>query len=421
MLIMIFLYAILLLFFSLKIVSGYPIATFLLANSFYLIITLPCALAYYIIFVEGDRIWYGSFWLDSLSYSVLFCLQVVVVFLGYVFYRFGYQGVMCGSVRTFYFIKTGTLSFFLFAILSFVISVSVVLYVHASFGFTYLFAPRRLYELSRDGFGLHYFIFGFFLRLSAILILFSRFRFRLAFLVFLFFFSIFTGAKVNSYVILMISLFYYFVFVERGILRFRIILLFSLILAPMVLLLLKVTFLSSNVNIFLLLVAYANEPWNNFILLVQTFVDRFDSLFFGSIWLENNIVSRIPRFLFEGKPYVYGGFRIANEYFPENVALGLGAPSFGQEGMYFVDFGYFGLFLQVCVKCILFWFLGRFSAISIKFNPGLSVGKFYYFSLILICSNIYLVILPPSNNLFDNFLIFAFLGVFFGVRRYRYV
>jgi hypothetical protein len=64
--------------------------------------------------------------------------------------------------------------------------------------------------------------------------------------------------------------------------------------------------------------------------------------FFGRIILEDNLFSRIPRALFPDKPKDFGSFYLAQLYFPESFELDQGAPAFG-VGTTFADFKWFAL------------------------------------------------------------------------------
>jgi len=234
-------------------------------------------------------------------------------------------------------------------------------------------------------------------------------------------FSIFTGAKVNTYVIIMFAAMYFIVFSRAGRLNLKLLIKLFIIAFPLVYLLIWLTFQDSEINIFELLVAYVNEPWNNFTLLVQSFDLHFRDFFFGALTWENNVVSRIPRLLFPEKPYLFGGFRLADEYFPETVALGIGAPSFGSEGIVYADWGVLGLLMLISLKWLLSWVLGRLTCLLTFNQTGSIQGNFLYFGVLLIMADIYFLTLPPSNNLVDNLVVVIGLSLLFGIKFKRTV
>lgn len=394
-----------------------PTGPFLLANAYGLFLTLPCALAYYLIFSDDSGIDYGSYLLQPSVYIWIFCFQGLVFLAGYAGYRSGFRyGVRHPSPAIIH-VDNGALSYKMITLFMVILAVGILVYVHAAFGFAYIFEPRRLYEVSREGYGTHYFALGFSLRLAALLLLMSNFRGKGLLFTALLAFSVFTGAKVNTYVIVMFATMYFIVFARGGRLNVKLLIKLALIALPLVYLLIWLTFQDSEINIFELLVAYVNEPWNNFTLLVQSFDEHFYDFFLGALTWENNVISRIPRPLFPEKPYLFGGFRLADAYFPETVALGIGAPSFGSEGIVYADWGVFGLLMLVSLKWLLSWVLGRFTCLVTHNQTGSIQGNFLYFGVLLIMADMYFLTLPPSNNLVDNLVVVIGLSVLFGIRR----
>ncbi len=395
----------------------FPTGPFLLANAYGLFLTLPCAMAYYYLFNNGMQIDYGAYDLNPTVYVLVFCFQALTFLVAYGCYRSGYRYGASRPTRRLLHVNANAWSYKFTTVLMVTISVTTLLYVHAAFGFQYLLEPRQLYEVSRENFGTHYFLLGFSLRLAALLLMMSNLRGKRALFVALLTFSVFTGAKVNTYIIVMFAAMYFIVFHRAGRLNGRLLIKLGLIAAPLVYLLISLTFQSSEVNIFELLVAYVNEPWNNFCLLAQSYGHYFRDFFGGALTWENNVISRIPRLLFPDKPYLFGGFRLADEYFPETVALGIGAPSFGAEGIVYADWGMLGLILLAIFKGLLSWFLGRITCLVSRDQVRQPNGNFFYFGTLLILADMYFLTLPPSNNLVDNLLIVVLLSLVFGIRR----
>lgn len=58
---------------------------------------------------------------------------------------------------------------------------------------------------------------------------------------------------------------------------------------------------------------------------------------FGRLFFEDNVYSRVPRVLFPGKPKDFGTFYLAKLYFPESFELDQGVPAFG-VGLTYADF-----------------------------------------------------------------------------------
>jgi hypothetical protein len=396
-----------------------PTGPFLLANAYGMFLTLPCALAYYYLFGGQIGIEYGQYDLQSSIYVWIFCFQASVLLAGYGGYRSGFRYGERNPSRALLHVNAEGATYRLLTALMVALAVGILLYVHAAFDFAYLFEPRRLYEVSREGYGTHYFALGFSLRLAALLLLMSNFKGKYLLFAALMAFSVLTGAKVNTYIIAMFATMYFIVFRRAGKVNGKLLISLALIALPLVYLLIWLTFQDSEVNILELLVAYVNEPWNNFSLLVQTYDRHFHDFFLGKLTLENNIISRIPRPLFPEKPYLFGGFRLADEYFPETVALGIGAPSFGAEGIVYADWGVFGLLMLLGLKWLLSWMLGRITCLLTRDQIGSTRGNFLYFGMLLIMADLYFLTLPPSNNLVDNLFVVAALSLLFGIRRQR--
>lgn len=393
----------------------FPSGPFLLANAYSLFLTLPAALLYYASFERNGSIDYGDYQLNAIVYISDFCFQVVSLLLSLALYRWGYQQRQRAPSRHFLAVDTSKASYWRTTSMLIFISVSTLIYVHSAFGFELLFEPRRLYELSRADFGSEFFLLGLTLRLAALLVLMSTARRRALIFVILLIFSVMTGAKVNTYIMLMFATSYYVVFHRRGRIPIALLLKLLLVAAPVVYILIAITFQGVETNIIELLVAYVNEPWNNFVLLAQSYDQHFHHLFGGLLTWENNTISRVPRLLFPDKPYLFGGFRLADEFFPQTVALGIGAPSFGAEGIVYADWGVAGLAMLMLFKSACFWLLGRITSTLVSAPEARRFG-FLYFGLLLVLSDFFFFTLPPSNNLVDNTLIVLVLAIVFGIR-----
>lgn len=188
----------------------------------------------------------------------------------------------------------------------------------------------------------------------------------------------------------------------------------SLALMLMASIMVLITFKSSDANFFELLIGYINEPWNNFILLVQSFDHNFTSTFNGQLLFENNITSRIPRFFYPDKPYLsFGGYRLGMQYYSDNIALGIGSPSFGSEGIVYADWGVSGLILLLIYKYACFLILGRLVSKIQKIPYQYS---FIYFGLILIFSDFNFLVLPPASTLIDNIILIIIISLVIGVK-----
>ena len=124
--------------------------------------------------------------------------------------------------------------------------------------------------------------------------------------------------------------------------------------------------------------------YSDYIANFNDLVDIYDNYQYGRILFENEFYSYIPRFIWEGKPELFGSLALGLEV-PHLVdwAKSLtGAPSFGPLGSAYGDFGVFA----VVIKCIKDWIFAYF---AIGFERRLT----------------------KSYNFWDHFLFLTFAGV----------
>ena len=402
------------------VLRGYPNGPYLLANGFWLFLSLPCAIAYFFIYKDSSgNISFGSYSLSANTYLFVYYFQIASLLSSLSCYKIGFRYGLRHPAKSLYIVDEGSRTYRLVTFFVLIFSIFILLYVHSVFGFELLLDPRRLYEASRSDYGLHFFLLGVALRLGVLLVLLSSFYHKKKIIFLLILFSVFTGAKINTQVIVLFVVAYYILFYRNGSIGFKHFILLGMISLPVIYLLISLTFKGSEADIFLLLVSYINEPWNNFSLLVQSFDQNFSDFFYGLLTLENNFVSHIPRPLFPDKPYLFGLFRLADQYFPEVVSLGIGAPSFGTEGIAFADFGVAGLFFLIITRGVIAWVLGRISCILTRDQANNGSGNFIYFGFMMVFSDLYFLTLPPSNPLLDNLIVILLLSVFFGIKKSR--
>jgi hypothetical protein len=390
---------------------NYPSGIFVLANAYDLFLTLPSALLFYISNRRQSWIDYGNYHLAPSLYIGFFVFQALSILVSLLSYRRGFRKRWLNPAKYFLGVDSSRNSYAWLTGLFAVTAILTLGYVHSAFGFVFITQPRSLYEASRDGFGSQYFVLGLMLRLAALMVLMSVFRHRRPIFVALFVFSIFTGAKVNTYIIVMMYVAYLVVFHWKGNIPIKMLLKLLVAATPIIWILIALTFQGTQVNLFELLVDYINEPWNNFVLLVQTHGQYFHGFFGGLLTWEDNLISRIPRPLFPGKPYLFGGFRLADAYFPSSI----GIPSFGAEGIVYADWSFAGLVLLMLMKAMCSWLLGKTTATLLQATEARSIG-FIYFGLVIVLSNFYFFTLPPANTLIDNLLVIYVLALTVGIR-----
>ncbi|ERI94315.1 hypothetical protein HMPREF1982_00950 [Clostridiales bacterium oral taxon 876 str. F0540] len=209
----------------------------------------------------------------------------------------------------------------------------------------YIKNPRLLYENSRLGYGHVYFILVAFINLYFIVSMFTERKYYYIIVVLLLLY--FTGSK--SRILLPIELFiiYYFYVVKNDRNNIKKLALSGLILVV----LFYATFLATSqylknqsfVNIINAISNYSDYN-RNFLMLINYMTDK-QNFFHGRIMFENNFYSILPRILVENKPKIFGDFRLAYMIFSERTLMFKGAPSFGQFGSYFADFGHYSLII----------------------------------------------------------------------------
>lgn len=233
-----------------------------------------------------------------------------------------------------------------------------------------LLEPRRIYEQTRSGYGLYFFTSTMLCHLATVCILFSRAG-RLEkslFIIFGLLFLYLHGSKAHVLTLFFI-LSLWWVYAERrsvSVLGFSV---FVVLMGFLGLLLFLVTNpgLLLGSGILEGFVGYSDYTRNGMLA-----IDAGIGPTFGAMTLEQEFYTRVPRVIYPEKPNDFGGFQLAELFFPEAFNRGTGAPSFGY-GVLFTDFhaGAIG----VCA------FLGFFSGVLMRIfvnnvRGGGSAGDF---------------------------------------------
>jgi hypothetical protein len=206
--------------------------------------------------------------------------------------------------------------------------------------------PRVIYEQTRSGFGLNFFLSATLCYLALILFLFqksSRLEF-ISFIIATLFFMWLHGSKGHMLGIILILGMYYvygakrrisfagFAWVVGGLLS--IVMILFLLTNPGILL---------NEGVVKNLVGYSSYTANS-MMVIDSNLGPLD----GQLTLENQIYVRVPRLLDPDKPHDFGEFYLAKRFFPAAYERDTGAPAFG-FGTVFADFGAVApLFLGFC-------------------------------------------------------------------------
>lgn len=209
----------------------------------------------------------------------------------------------------------------------------------------YLKNPRVLYEKTRLGFGPIYFGITTLINIYFIFAMFIKKKYY--YIIFSMILLYFTGSKARM--LLPIEMFFLFYFYVKSNNRKDIkkIIIFGIGLIALFIGSYIVTsryLPNKNIGTILRGLAGYSDYNRNFSILVNDLVKSKD-YFLGQVTFENNFYSFIPRAIFHNKPTIFGSFRISYKFFPEGTILFQGAPSFGQFGAVFADFGHFSLII----------------------------------------------------------------------------
>lgn len=215
------------------------------------------------------------------------------------------------------------------------LAISAVIFLPVALEFReYILDPRRIYELTRTGYGQYFYASALAINLSIILFLFSNRKTKMLFVPVVLVLSLIKGSKggvlTAVYIVAM-----WLIYVRGWRVGLRGFLLSISTLIALVAGLFAITF--SRVDDYKMLNAIAGySDYNrNAALTVTDPVGPF----YGRLALENIIYSRVPRFIFPNKPKNFGGFVLAEYYFPDSFDQNQGVPAFG-AGLLIADFSY---------------------------------------------------------------------------------
>jgi O-antigen polymerase len=193
--------------------------------------------------------------------------------------------------------------------------------------------PRRLYELTRSGYGQYLFVSTLMLNLGVICFLFSKKKGAVLFVPFVIVLSVVKGAK--GPILELAQIFaMWAVYVRNWRIRLGAFLMMGTAGVMVIIGLFAVTLRGLEPEeLFGAITDYSD--YNRHASLTVT--DPIGP-FYGKLALENYVYSRLPRVIDKDKPKDFGTFYLARYYFPDDFFLDSGAPAFG-AGVYIADFG----------------------------------------------------------------------------------
>ena len=219
--------------------------------------------------------------------------------------------------------------------------IAALMYAPILFEFPqYILNPRQIYEHTRTGFGLNFFVSSTFAYLAVILILFSErskwikgFVFLAAAVILLL-----HGSK-GQVLTLLVVLLLYEVYVRGRKFKFMGSMLAISALGFAVLLMFFATMtLGEDAGEVLESISQYSDYTRNAMLVI----DSNYPIQYGRLTLEDTILGRIPRAVMPDKPKNFGAFQLADHFYPEAMDRDQGAPDFGM-GVQYADFGVFAI------------------------------------------------------------------------------
>jgi hypothetical protein len=392
-------------------IFSYPV----FMHFFAIILELPAAIYSYYQFDKNSNV-RNFYELNESTYGILFIFYLISI-MSQIFFTVEGLKIPKGKLpRHIPYTDAGNPIYRIVLFVLLLSSLLLSLYLQSVFKFEYILDPRRLYEQTRVGYGNIYFTVGTLIRIAFVMILFSsssRLK-KFFFGTVLFFLSLISGSKSYPYSLGLYTVSYLLIFKYGNSLPKRVVLPLLGLAVPLVLLLIKLSFgdfgetpddLLSKVS--QIVASYLNEGFNNTVLLINTFDARFGDHFYGSLLLEDNLLSRMPRFLYPDKPYYFGSYRLSYEYFYKNTLANQGYVTFGRFGALFTDFGYFGFLFTFVTSSISSYLSGYLLGLIIRINC--SKYSFVLFYLLLSISLVNFVSIPPGNNIVEDLLLLSIL------------
>jgi hypothetical protein len=238
----------------------------------------------------------------------------------------------------------------------------------------YLAEPRRIYELTRTGYGVYFYTSIFLATLGFATYLFSNPKTKLGAILF---FGLATalaywhgskGEIVNYFLIWIL----YRVYVDRK--RIRALGALSIVGGVGILVIGSFALFLKPTDIYDLganLTGYADIIRNNMVVIDDPHLD----LYFGQLMIENEVYSRVPRAVMPGKPKDYGPFALGKKYDPAQHRSDKGDPAY-DVGLAYADFGPLSMICLCGSSAFMAWLVSSFAG-EMRHRP--TPGRFVIF------------------------------------------
>ncbi len=274
----------------------------------------------------------------------------------------------------------------------------------------YLTEPRRIYELTRTGYGLY--TFGSALLTFCAYIVFQMSNKRRALLFYIALFSLIALKGTKGQFILILSIWIISKAYLQGF-KYSLSRSFVYLSAAVVmgLYVFALNFRGDIDNIFVSVAEYSDYNRNGSLVVDS---DTF-GFYGGKLTAEMQWIPKVPRAVWPNKPKAFGEFRLAQQYFPQWFLLDQGSPSFG-IGIYFADYGWFAFIIYPFVQYLVGIMLG-FSLRKLIIKPNI-----FYFVMATYLSGNNLLASGSGNYLVEHAVIGMALMLmlpFFGARNLR--
>jgi len=219
----------------------------------------------------------------------------------------------------------------------------------------YLATPRKIYELTRTGYGIWFFGSTFFATLGFVTYLFQKGKSLIGVLTFCVLCGALTywhGSKgqILNYVLIWML---YRVYVDRK--SIRALTALAVLLGTGALVIGSFALFSNTGDMIALVdsvTGYADSVRNA----MEVIDDQQGKRYYGQLAIEDEVYSRIPRAIMPGKPMAYGSFRLARTYSPASYRNNEGTSAF-DIGVRYADFGPFSMILLCLSSGGIAWLL----------------------------------------------------------------
>ncbi|HEX8553569.1 MAG TPA: hypothetical protein VF695_02575 [Sphingomonas sp.] len=219
------------------------------------------------------------------------------------------------------------------------------LYAPVLIEFSYLITePRRIYELTRTGYGVYTFGSALLSFVAYVVFLMSSKRQAFLFYIPLLVLLALKGTK-GQFIILAAIFVIAKVYLEGFRYSLTRSVLYGAIAGTALVYLFAFNYRGEIDNVFVTIAEYSDYNRNGALVLQ----DETAGYYHGEIMVETLWIPKIPRTVWPNKPKIFGEFRLAVQYYPSWFLQDQGSPSFG-VGVYVADFGWWAFLVYPLIQ-----------------------------------------------------------------------